>query len=82
MADLMIIIEIITPRYPSRDKFQIRLIMAAISVDNDKTESLIASVPLATRLPELIFFPWFFTYLPKKNFTSIATVIIIKDRIE
>ena len=81
-ADLSIIIDIKTPKYPSKLICHIMLISAPITVVKDKTESLIASVPLAIKLFELSLMPSFFTYLPKKNLTNTATIIINKETTE
>ena len=53
------------------------LIIAAINVDNEMNASLIASIPLAIRLPEFSFCHFLFTYFHKKTFVIIAATTII-----
>jgi hypothetical protein len=48
--------EMITHKYPSNQILKKMLIKAAMNVDKDKILSLIASVPLAIKLPEFNFF--------------------------
>jgi hypothetical protein len=81
-ADLMINREITAHRYHSKLNHQIMLIIAATRVDKDKKESLIASIPLATRLHEFNLSHCFFTYLHKNIFVKIAATITIKVYIE
>jgi hypothetical protein len=69
--------EMIAHKYHSKLNHQIILIIAAINVDNEMNASLIASIPLAIRLPEFNFCHFLFTYFHKKTFVMIAAITII-----
>ena len=64
------------PKIPSKLIFQIKLTIAATTVDKDNIASNNASLPDATKDCELISFPFPFTYLPKRNLTTTATAIM------
>ena len=76
---LIMTIEMITPRIPSREILKNIEIIAAISVERDRIASKNASLPEATRAWELISSPTRFTYWPKTNFTTTATAIIRRE---
>ena len=52
--------------------------IAAISTETESIASLYESNPLATKESELTSFPFFLTYNPKINFTTIPAIKIIK----
>ena len=56
--------------------FQIKLMIAATTVDKESIASNSASLPDATKDWEFISLPFPLTYLPKMNLTTTATAII------
>ena len=55
---------------------------AVASTASDIAASERASVPEATRAPEFVCSPFFFTYLPSSTFVITATAIMTSDTFE
>ena len=80
--DLMIIMEIKTPTYASRENPVSRKMIAEASTEPDRIASKSASEPDAINEPELTFLPWALTNVPSRSLTTIAPPRMISDVIE